>query len=184
MVASNVEAPSAKRRQGERGPEVPILSRLQARNLYLNECLPYRTISERTGIPTVTLMRMASKEGWTAVRRAQKERLIAKQDARGNEMRDQVVDAIASASEQYAIRGLQRVGEALERTDRDAAKDFQALTAGVKNLATTARAMREPVGAGSSEQGPSAFNFFFIQPGAPVAHHEVKKVVEISATKP
>lgn len=155
------EAIAIKREPGERGPEVSILTELKARNLYLHERLSYLEISEKTGIPVRSLQALASRKGWTAVRREQKRRLIEKQDARNAAMQNAVVEAIASASEEHAIRGLQRAGEALERNDKDAAKDFQAYTAGVKNLAGVAKLMRDGTGSAVESGGSISMNFFF-----------------------
>lgn len=177
MVAETEKPP---RKVGEHGPAVSILTKVKARNLYLNERLPYAAISEQTGLTTKTLQCLASREGWTAVRRQQEKRMIESSDARANAMRSDVVEAIAAASEQHAIRGLQKVGESLERSDEFAAKDFQSYTAGVKNLATLAKTLREPAANMDGAQTLN-LNLFFVPAVVPTSQAEPKQVTEVSA---
>lgn len=177
MVAV-VEKPP--RKVGEHGPAVSILTKVKARNLYLNERLPYAAIAEQTGLTTKTLQCLASREGWTAVRRQQEKRMIESSDARANSMRADVVEAIATASEQHAIRGLQKVGESLERSDEFAAKDFQSYTAGVKNLASLAKALREP-GANIDGAQTLNLNLFFVPASVPAPQADAKQVTEIES---
>lgn len=163
----------------KRNGEYPILAKLKARNLYLQEGLGAKAISEATGIPDYAIHRMSHREGWVAIRRANRARLLQKQDARTNAIGDQVIEAIAAASEEHAIRALQKTGEALERTDRDAAKDAQAYSSTVKNLAGVAKAMRDP-GAAAVGEGSNTFNLFFV--GRSEAIGPAKLVTEIEAT--
>lgn len=176
MVAS---AETAERKPQLRNGEHPFLAKLKARNLYLQDNLSHQAISEATGIPVRTLQQLANTEGWVAIKRRNRARLLEKQDARISAMAEEVIDAIASSSEQHAIRALQKVGESLERNDRDAAKDFQAYTAGVRNLATTAKALRET---GVSVATPTNLqaNFFFAPAYAPI---EAKQATEVEAKR-
>ncbi len=95
-------------------------------------------------------------------------------------MRPQIIEAIAELSEQHAIRGLQKAGEALERNDRDAARDFQSYTAGVKNVVSVAKAVRE-TGSDLSEGGVRELNLFFFGMAQSAQPKEVKQVTEIEA---
>jgi len=180
MVAT-AEPIAKKRKPGERGAAIPVLVRLKARALYLHECLPTRTISERTGLPVGTLNAMFRKEGWTAQRRAQEARIVAKQDTQGEAMRSEVLEAINSESVELAAESMKRIRESLTRTDDKAAKDFQAYTAGARNLVSINRAISAP-SAGTDQQSQS-FNLFFI--GAPVApsKEEPKQVTEVGGNQ-
>ena len=80
-----------------------------------------------------------------------------------SEMDSETVEAIASVSEQHAMRGLERVGQALESKGKFAARDFQSWTGGVRNLVTTARELRRPDGPNIPGAAGSV-NIFFVRP--------------------
>lgn len=157
MVAATAELPEKpKVRQGE----IPVFTRMKARNLYLGQCLSYKEISAATGLPVPTLEKLASREGWTKLRRAAKERLLEESNTRVSAVAQEALEAISDEMVVLTAESLTRVRESLDRTDKDAAKDFQAYTAGAKNLATTAKALRE-TGKGSQETTVTNFNLFF-----------------------
>jgi len=141
---------------------------MKARNMYLSQCLPYKAISEATGLPTQTLEKLASREGWTKLRKATKERLLAESNARTETIANEALEAISDDMIVLTAESLGRVRESLERDDKNAAKDFQAYTAGARNLATTAKALRE-TGKAVASSGPTNFNLFFVgaAPGKP-----------------
>ena len=160
---------------------IPFLSKLKARNLYLTQGLTYADIAKETGIKQSTLEQMAYREGWTAIRRRTTQKLVEQQDARTRAMQDEVVEAIASTSEQHALRALEKTGQALERDDRDAARDSQSYSAAAKNLVGIVKALRDP---GSASEGSSpTLNFFFIP--APAANPEPKQAeaIEVKSVK-
>lgn len=178
MVASNVAEPPAqprKKKPGERGPEIPVLLKLQARALYLNEGLPYRAISDRTGIPVETLHPMASKEGWVAARRAHKARLIASQDAKGDELRAQVEAQLAERAVLISQKALNVTEKGLDQGDLDGAKQAQAASSALKNLVTSARVLQNPGIGSASESSVTNFNLFFA-PSGPKPEVQVTEV--------
>ncbi len=174
MVA---EAP--RKENTETNERIPVLTKRKARNLYLFEDASHERIAAECGITVYASQKLASSHGWVSERRQREANLIKKQDARMSGIDDEIIEAIASVSEQHTIRALQKTGEALERTDRDAAKDAQAYSATAKNLVGIARAVRDP---GSSLEGsaPREFNLFFLTPAAP---SEPKQVTEVEAVK-
>ncbi len=143
MVAA-AQQTIAKGKPGRRSSEIPVFVRLKARNLYVAQGLSHPAIAEQTGLRVVTVRRLASREGWTGLRKRQKAQLLASADANAQAMQSDVLDAIASVSEQHAMRSLDRVGEALERTDKEAARDAQSYSGCLRNLVNVSREIRRP----------------------------------------
>jgi len=185
MVAEGLmtgkEPPKRKRKAGERGPGIPVLTKLMARSLYLNECLPLRAIAEQTGLPMETIGRMASKEGWTAARRAKKEELIRRQDAKGDLLRSEVEESLAERATLIASKALTVTEAGLDQGDLDGAKQAQAASSALKNLVTSARVLQTPPGSATTEAGSQSFNLFFIGAPAQQAKVEPKQVMEVAA---
>lgn len=166
---------------------IDILTRSKARNLYFFQEASHERISKETGLTVMAVGQLISREGWAKEKRQRIARLAKAHDTRVAGLDSEIIETIATRAEQHALEGLDRVAEALQRSDRDAAKDFQAYTSGVKNLATTAKAMREPIGA-VTETGGNSFNLFFV--GAPMigqaqaeAKAEPKQVTEIECNQ-
>lgn len=158
-----------------RSAEVPLLIRMKARNLYLTGGLGWVEIGERCGWDPKALATIASREGWTAEKKRRKSLLLQKSDARMAAQASEVCEAIASEAEENALAAMTNVRESLTRSDEFAAKDFQAYTAGVKNLASTARMLREPLSAQAGEGTQITANFFFAPP--PPAESQAPKNV-------
>lgn len=174
MVA---EAPVRKRKVGERGPETPVMVRMKARTLYLNECLPIKVIAERCGLTPATISRMAHKEKWTVVRRQQKERIIAKQDAQGDTLLAQAIEQIRNESIELCKPALDSVRSGFDTGGLNGAKQAQAASAALKNLATSFRALNESSDP-SDQPSVVAFNLFFA--GRPEAA-KPEQVTEVEA---
>jgi len=156
MVAQAMPKADRERENGQ-FTQIPILVRLKARNLYLVQGLGHREIARQTGLTLQACQKLASREKWTALRRDQKLSLLAKQDASMSEKCSETLEAIASVSEQHAMRGLERVGEALESKGEFAARDFQSYTGGVKNLVSIMREIRAPQENTPSNAGLNVF---------------------------
>lgn len=157
---------------------IPILTKRKARNLYLFEDAGPKRISEECGLTYAAAQKLVSREGWVKERRARYASLVKKADARMGAVDEEVIEAIASHSEEYALRALQKTGEALERKDPQAAKDAQAYSATVKNLAGVARLMRAPAGSDGGSSNPEV-NIFLLRAGD-VAPAEPKQVTEVT----
>ncbi len=143
--------------------ETPLLLRLKARNLYLVQGLGHKEIGAQIGISEHASQQLAFREGWTELRKKSKRDLLSKQDARMAAAQSEALDAIASVSEQHAIKGLERVGEALEARGEFAARDFQSFTSGVKNLVSIMREIRTPDA--QQTPGSSQLNVFVMRVG-------------------
>ncbi len=153
-----------------------MLLKLQARALYLNEGLPYRAISARTGLAEASLHRMASQEGWVECRRAQKKRLIAAQDAKGDELRSQVEAQLAERAVLISAKALNVTEKGLDQGDLEGAKQAQAASSALKNLVTSARVLQNP-GSSVGEGSTVNLNLFF---SPPKIEREAKQVQEAS----
>lgn len=167
MSAEIMDAP-VKSSRG-RAAEIPLLVKMKARNLYFVDNLGWEEIGERCGWSAKALAQCAQRELWTAEKKRRKSALIAKADAHMNAVQNEVIEAIASKSEEAALKAMANVDKALDRSDEFAAKDFQAYTAGVKNLASTARLLREPAKADLSGEGARSVNIFFMPANSPIS---------------
>lgn len=162
-TASKSLLASPKPRRTGRGFAIPLHTRIHAHNLYLSKGLPYREISKETGLTVEQLERLAVREGWTKKRKAQKARLERQVNERTQALENEILESVVNLSGQHALRGLEKTGDALERTDRDAARDFQSYTSGVKNLVSIMRDIRAP-----QNEGPSSgatLNMFILRVG-------------------
>lgn len=185
MDTETDDAPVSERRIQSSGLKgraaaIPIYLRVKARNLYLNQCLPFKAISQATGLGVEVLERLSCREGWTALRRAQKERLMKAADAGALAIESEIVQTVVTEGSELLLKTLQKTGEALERNDRDAAKDAQAYSATAKNLVSVVRSIRDNSGDGGDKVTGMELNLFFMgnQPT-----QEVKQVTEVEAVK-
>ncbi len=180
MVA---EAP-LKKKPGERGPEIPPMVRLKARTLYLNEMLPAKVIAERCGLKPADIDRMAYREGWSKARRERKSRIIQKQDAQGDSLLKEAIESIRTESIELCKPALNSVRDGFETGGLNGAKQAQAASAALRNLASSFRALSESDG---SENQPShTLNMFFVGGAAQglsqgQAQSEPKQVTEVGA---
>lgn len=142
-------------------PPISLLSKAKARNLYMVQGLDWKCISEQVGVSVLRLQQLASREGWTAHRKQLQAKMLARTEQRIAAQLDEVSEAIASESEEIALSGLQNARESLARCDKMAAKDFQAYTSGVRNMAQVARLMREPQGSTLATTSAPSVNLFF-----------------------
>ncbi len=143
-MAAQAKPKSVIPAKATRKGQIPLLTRLKARNLYLTQGLPYKAISAETGLPEETLQQLAHREGWTEQRRQTKRRLMKNADARMEAQQSEAMEAIAALSEQHVVKSMERIGEALERTDQFAARDFQSFTGGARNLVSIMKEIRQP----------------------------------------
>lgn len=93
--------------------------------------------------------------------------LVRAADTRAQTATDAVLDHLAAISEQHAVKALENVGTALERTDRDAARDSQAYSQTAKNLVGIIRDVRQPENAAGGAAGGS-LNVFILRVGEQV----------------
>jgi hypothetical protein len=139
--------------------------RLRVRGLYLNQGLCPSEIAAKVGLQRAQVANLVVREGWTKVRKEAQRRIEKRADERMKAEADQVADAIASDCEEIALRSLENARDRAENPlQKDAAKDFQAWTGGVRNLVTVARACRGMDQAPQSAAG-SSVNVFVLRCG-------------------
>lgn len=176
MVAETREAPP-KRRHGERGPEIPLMVKLKVRTMYLNSGQTLRAIATATGLQERAVNRLVSQQGWTRLKHNLKESLERQQDAERDSLVTQAMEQIKEETISIAGDSMAKIRSALERDDRDAARDFQALTAGARNLVTIAKAIMQPSSADNA--GSNVLNVFMLRAGDVTP--DAKQVTEIEA---
>lgn len=177
MVAQSA---APKRKPGERGPAIPVFSRVVARNMYLNDCLPIAAIATRLGLTEGTVRAMASNEGWVSERKKREAALIQKSDKQNEALSTELIEAIATQSEELALGGINEARKELTSGSEQAARNFQAWSAGVKNFASVAKLVRDPNGSGM-ERG-STVNLFMIRAGDALNNAKpVSQVTEIES---
>lgn len=160
---SSQAQPSPPQDSKKKGNIIPLLTRIKARNLYLLQGLPYNEIASATGLSYKQVTHLASRQGWPKERKRRLLLMEEAADARLAQTSSEVIEAIASESEEIALKALGNTRDALDRTDDMAAKDSQSYSAVVKNLASTAKLLRS---AGDSPlSAPSVtLNAFFLRP--------------------
>lgn len=144
------------------GPEMSFVDRVKIRTLYMQEGLSGLAISKELKLHKRTVYGFIQREGLPDKRRELEAKLEKQANDKQENDFDRVSSLIASHCETHALDGLKRVGESLrKRCNEKSAKQFQAYTAGVRNLATTARALRH-IGSLGTDQGPALnLNLFF-----------------------
>lgn len=138
MVADATAPVSLKRKQ----ERIPILTRVKVRNLYLYQDLPYRDIAQQCGITEQQVGKVVIAEGLSGMRRKRKQDLIRKSDARTQDEADEVAQAIAAQGDEISLGALEKAKNCIEVGGEYAAKDFQAWTAGLRNVVTVSRLCR------------------------------------------
>ncbi len=183
MVAATLNNPvkASTKPKPPRNTPIPLLSRLKARNLYLIQGLPYKAISAETGLLVPAIQQLAHREGWVALRRAAKQRLLSKQDADIAEHQSEAMEAIASLSEQHVIKSMERIGQSLERTDQFAARDFQSFTGGARNLVSIMKEIRQPEQ--QSVDGSRGLSVFVVRVGEAAQPKQERNVTANTAVE-
>lgn len=178
MVGELPDAPSAKKLP----IAIPLSTKLKVKNLYLFQDAPHERIAKETGLTVKAVGDVIHREGWPKIRRERERKLTEKSDARGEQADLVIVEAIGSQAEEIALSGLERARDAVKRKGKDAAKNFQSWTGGIRNLVSAIKTIRARDGS-MPDSEPRNLNLFFVGlPGA-APMPEPKPVTEISATK-
>lgn len=135
------------------GLAIPLLTRMQVKNLYLSLSLSHRDIALQTGLSEKSVGQLISRDGLPKLKAERLSKLSQAVDARVEKQLSEAEASIADTAEELALRGLNKVREAVQRSDRDAARDFQAYTGGVKNLVGVAKLIRSIDGVNTQEHG-------------------------------
>lgn len=149
--------------EAKRSPAAPIpLSvRLKAKNLYLYRDATHQQIAKETGLTVGASEMLAHREGWVKLKRDRQKELESKSDTRAEKADLVIVEAIGSQAEEIALSGLERARDAVKRKGKDAAKNFQSWTGGIRNLVSAIKTIRARDGSGTDQPQSIAFNLFF-----------------------
>ncbi len=160
---------------------IPIRIRTQIKTLYLVHGMAPKEIEAMgLGVTCATISKLAWREGWTKNRKESLSKAEASIDARTSEAAKAVSEALAMESEELCFKALDVTRSGLVQGGMNGAKQAQAASSALKNLASTARMLREPAANVGTDQGSSiALNIFF---SPPVAKAEAKQVTEVTAT--
>ncbi len=170
-------APAGKAKEGrgeKRSAPIPITVRLKARSLYVLKGLPAEQVAEACGLETSQVHYLSNYYGWSKARREMSAQLSKGVDTKELSLATETGEAIATECEEIALSGLEKARSALSDTSKDAAKNFQAWTAGVRNLATARNLVRSIGGAdtGNGKADTRSVNLFFVS-GKPVQEKQV-----------
>jgi hypothetical protein len=147
---------------------IPIGAKIKARNLYLIQCIRPTEIAPLVGLTLQQVNGMIVREGWSKIKRKREAQIKANIDPRSEAQLDAVSEAIGLECDQHSLKACERIGESLERTDPNAARDFQALSVGLKNVVAVARTVR---GLDTAQAAAPSVNIAFfmgqLQPAEP-----------------
>lgn len=148
--------------RGAPNAPIPLLSKLKAKNLYLQANATHAEISKACGISLSSTAQLISREGWPALRRRMALKVEQAATARTEQVMTEATQAIADSAEEVALSGLNRARTAVASTGKFAARDFQSWTGGARNLVQIARQCRGLDGNGTSgaEQPQINLNVF------------------------
>ena len=132
---------------------IPLMTRLQARSLYLGGAATHAQIAQQTGLTESSVRQLICREGWPAIRAKRALSLTEATDRQVEKKLSEAEATIAESAEEIALAGLGKARDAVQRSDRDAARDFQAYTGGVKNLVGVAKLIRSIDGVNTQEHG-------------------------------
>ena len=152
----------------KRAGTIPIGVRLRAQNLYINRGFTPKQISEVVGLTSQQIASLAVRGGWTKTRNDRTRSITQRVESRTQAGVDAVAETIGAECDEYALGSLKRIGESLERTDPNAARDFQAYSVGLKNVVAVARTVR---GLDTAQAAAPSVNIAFfmgqLQPAEP-----------------
>lgn len=159
---------------------IPIATKVRAKNLYVNQGLSAAETALACGLNEKQVWNLAHEYGWTAIRKQARLKLKEGIDSREEQLAFEAGEAIASDCTAITLSALERAKDTVESKSPFAAKNFQAWTAGVRNLVSVAAIARQGQKVISSPSSPTV-NLFFFSSNVPRGT-ESKDAVEV-ATK-
>lgn len=112
------------------------LEKIKVRNLYLFQNTSHTEIAQVMGKTTAQISQYVFRAGLTKAKRERDKKLITQSDAKVETALTAGMEAIVDECEELALSGLKRAKESVISIHKDAAKDFQAWTAGIRNVVT------------------------------------------------
>jgi len=136
MVAE-AEKPSTREKHPNAGKminRIDLLTRAQARNLYVVRQLSAQEVATQTGLTAKQVYSLAEREGWSKTRAEIKRKSLAASDAREADSIDELVEAVAVKSSVLSLGTLDNAIEELKTPGEFQAKNLQALSVAAKNF--------------------------------------------------
>ena len=161
-----------------RGRTFTTLEQVKIRNLYLAQSATHEEIAIQLSCRKDKVSSFITRSGLSTLRKQRAAAVIQKADTKLVANLDAVSAEIADECEEIALAGLKRAKESTLSIHKDAAKDFQAWTAGIRNL-TTARAVMRNANVNTLGTGESAagVNLFFFGGSAAREPRKVEAIV-------
>ena len=113
--------------------KIPLATRIKARNLYVLQQVGAPEVAKATGLKPDQVYSLASREGWTKIRKQIKADTLEAQDARALADRDELVEATAMEAAELTLGTFDAAKKALAAGGEFAAKDVQAYSQATKN---------------------------------------------------
>lgn len=147
--------------------EISHRIKAQARTLYLVEGHnPAQIEAAGIGLTAKQISQLASREGWTEKRKRAAAAIEETSIARADKAVADVAEAIAIESEELCFSALRETRAGLTEGGLNGAKQAQAASSTLRNLAGVAKILRDPGASDPAGQGSVNFNVFFANPGA------------------
>lgn len=164
MVADAVN-PSVKPQKPTGRPSVAridLLTRSQARNLYVVRQLSAQEVATQTGLTQSQIYNLADREGWTKTRAEIKRKSAEKLAQRDQEDIDELVEAVALKSKVLSLGTLDASIEELASPGEFQAKNLQAYSVAAKNFVGLYRQAKQlDANANAAQQG-AQINVLFV----------------------
>ena len=182
MVADAATAAN-KSKLGRFQPEsFDLRTVIAVRTLYLVNGLSPREIeAQGIGITARQVSNLAHSRGWKRNAAGASQKVSDAVDARAKQAVQEVAEALAAESEELCFSSLNLTREGLSKGGLEGAKQAQAASSTLRNLAAVAKSMRET---GSQPEGTTVTNFsLFFATSAKTEPSEKQIIPEVQVTK-
>ncbi len=158
-----------------RASDLSISEQVKIRNLYLSQSLSHQEIADQLGRSLDQVRSFITRNHLPSLKKRKRDAIMARAEGAVSAKLDTISETIADECEELALEGLKRARNAVTDTHKDAAKNFQAWTAGIRNV-VTARNLAKGIGKSDTlgEGDKGSVNLFFMTSGA--ARKEEKRV--------
>ncbi len=146
--------------KGKMVTKIDLLTRSQARNLYVVRQLSAQEVAKQCGLTEKQVWSLAHREGWTKTRVEVKKRSLEASRAREVEDIDELVEAVAIKSSVLTLGTLDEAITELQTGGEFKAKNLQALSVASKNFNAMYREAKRLDAQESN--GPSQINVMFV----------------------
>ena len=148
-------------RAGHIIPKISLLTRTQARNLYVLNQVGAAEVASQTGLTIKQVYSLAEREGWTKQRKEIKGKSLEAQNARMEADAEEMVQAAAMESAELTLSTFAKAKEAIAKGGPMAAKDVQAWSQATKNYVGIYR-QAKALDQQDNASGASQINVMFV----------------------